>query len=335
MLNFHWCEEKLFGTIQKKFVKHVKEMRCPLIGVNWPKLMVIGLGLVLSVFLCEQVDAKKKRKRFISPVKVEEVATSPDPFIIGQGPLTLSLMVEVPLSAIGSKILEVSALITSPTRRSMSFVSHRLSLAEATQGGLLSLVPVELVWDGKDQYDQLVADGSYFYEIQAKVMEDKGNGPRTKIVSHRVQGTLEALAYAGEVLPPLPPEPEVPEEIEALQQEELVVDDLSVMEEGLNAGDEGSIPGKELVGDGGDQGLELLGENESGKETMNGHMEDMVSDIQGEALLEEADSTESPALEPETPSSSVDQTSVPAIEQPLNQTSAESSSSSEENPALH
>ena len=99
--------------------------------------------------------------------------------------------------------------------------------------------------------------------------------------------------------------------------------------------DEDSIPEKELVGDEGDQGLELLGENESGKETMNGHMEGMVSDIQGEALLKEADSTESPALEPEPPSSSADQTSVPAIEQPLIQTPAESSSSSEENPSLH
>ena len=304
-------------------VKHPQEKRCPLLLGILPKLMVICLGMVLSVFLCEQVDAKKKRKRFISSVKVEEVATSPDPFIIGQSPMTLSMMVKVPLSAIDDKVLEVSALITSPTRRTMSFVSQRLPLAEATQGGLLGLVPVELVWDGKDQYDQLVADGSYFYEIQAKVMEDKGNGPRTKIVSHRIQGTLEALAYAGEVLPPLPPEPEVPEEIEALQQEELVVDDLSVMEEGLNAGD------------GGDQGLELLGKNGSGQETMNGHMEGMVSDIQGEALLKEADSTESPALEPEPPSSSADQASVPAIEQPLIQTPAESSSSSEENPSLH
>jgi len=158
------------------------EKRCLLfVGIR-AKLMVICLGAILALFLCEQADARKKRKRFISPVKVEEVATSPDPFIIGQSPLTLSMMVKVPLSGIDDKVLEVSALITSPTRRSMSFVSQRLPLVEATQGGLLSLVPVELVWDGKDQYDQLVVDGSYFYEIQAKLLEDKGNGPRTKIV---------------------------------------------------------------------------------------------------------------------------------------------------------
>ena len=165
------------------------------------------------------------------------------------------MMVKVPLSGIDDKVLEVSALITSPTRRSMSFVSQRLPLSQATQGGLLSLVPVELVWDGKDQYDQLVVDGSYFYEIQAKLLEDEGNGPRTKVVSHRVQGTLEALAYAGEVLPPIPPEPEVPAEIEALQQEELAAEDLPLMEDGVIAVEDSSIPGEDDVGEGSDQVL--------------------------------------------------------------------------------
>jgi len=301
----------------------------------WPKLLVICLGVILTFFLCEQADARKKRKRFISPVKVEEVATSPDPFIIGQSPLTLSMMVKVPLSAIDEKVLEVSALITSPTRRTMSFVSQRVPLVEATQGGLLRLVPVELVWDGKDQYDQLVVDGSYFYEIQAKVLEDKGNGPRTKIVSHRVQGTLEALAYVGEVLPPLPPEPEVPAEIEALQQEELAAEDLPLMEDGVIAEEDSSIPGEDDIGEGSDQVLEGSSGGESTQESMNRTMEDMVSDIQGEALLEEADSLESPALEPETPLSSVGEALEPTIEQPLIQIPTEPSLSSEGHSSLH
>ncbi len=297
--------------------------------------MVICLGVILALFLCEQADARKKRKRFISPVKVEEVVTSPDPFIIGQSPMTLSMMVKVPLSGIDDKVLEVSALITSPTRRSMSFVSQRLPLVEATQGGLLSLVPVELVWDGKDQYDQLVVDGSYFYEIQAKLLEDEGNGPRTKIVSHRVQGTLEALAYAGEVLPPIPPEPEVPAEIEALQQEELAAEDLPLMEDGVIAEEDSSIPGEDEVGEGSAQVLEGSSGGESAQESMNETMEDMVSDIQGEALLEETDSIESPALEQETPLSSVGEALEPTIEQPLIQIPTEPSLSSDGNSSLH
>ncbi|UCH90815.1 MAG: hypothetical protein JSU60_06870 [Nitrospirota bacterium] len=266
-------------------------------------MMVIGLSVILVVFLCEQADARKKRKRFISPVKVEEVATSPDPFIIGQSPLKLSMMVKVPLSAIEEKVLEVSALITSPTRRSMSFVSQRLPLAEATQGGLLNLVPVELVWDGKDQYDQLVVDGSYFYEIQAKLLEDEGHGPRTKLVSHRVQGTLEALAYAGEVLPPIPPEPEVPAEIEALQQEELAADDLPLIEDGITMNEDSSIPGEKMMSDGDDEVLEGSSGGESAQGSMNGTM---ASGPQEEALLKEADSTEPTAVELEAPSSGVD-----------------------------
>jgi hypothetical protein len=316
-------------------VKHVQEKRCLLYVGIWPKLMVICLGVIVTLFLCEQADARKKRKRFISPVKVEEVATSPDPFIIGQSPLTLSMMVKVPLSGIDDKVLEVSALITSPTRRSMSFVSQRLPLSQATQDGLLSLVPVELVWDGKDQYDQLVVDGSYFYEIQAKLLEDEGHGPRTKIVSHRVQGTLEALAYAGEVLPPIPPEPEVPAEIEALQQEELAADDLPLVEDGVNVEEDAPLPGEGLVGDKGDQVLAGSGGGESAEETVNGTMEDLVREISGEMLLEEADSIEPVSLEPETPSSHVDEVLEPTIETPLIQIPSEPSSSSEGNPSLH
>jgi hypothetical protein len=257
-----------------------------------PKLMVICLGMVLSVFLCEPVDAKKKRKRFISSVKVEQVTTSPDPFIVGQSPLTLSMMVKVPLSTKGNKFLEVSALITSPTRRSMSFVSRRLSFAEATQGGLLSFVPIELVWDGKDQYNAFVPDGSYFYEIQAKLMDDTGNGPRTKVVSRKIQGTLEALAYVGEVLPPLPPEPAVSEEIEILQQEELVADTIPMVEEEVKAEGEAPVPIDELVGEEDGQISELSDENEFGLGPLIEQVEDLVLEIQKEVLPQEPASTE-------------------------------------------
>ncbi len=296
----------------------------------WPKLLVICLSVIVTLFLCEQADARKKRKRFVSPVKVQEIATFPDPFILGKSPMTLSMMVKVPLSAVNNKVLEVSALITSPTRKSMSFVSQRLSLAEVTQGGLLNLVPVDLVWDGKDQYQQLVPDGSYFYEIQAKVMEDKGNGPRTKVVSHRVQGTLEALAYAGEVLPPLPPEPEVPAEIEALEQEELAAKDLSVVEGGVVTEENSGTPGEDV--DGSPQVLEGSAGAETKEETVNEIMEDLVP---GEVLLKEADSLESVPVGSEAPSAMVDQTSKPISEPPIDPVPTESSLTSEENPSQH
>ena len=312
-------------------VKHVEGKRCHLFRGFWPKGLVICLSMIVMLFLCEQADARKKRKRFVSPVKVEEIETSPDPFIIGQTPMTLSMMVKVPVSAVDNKVLEVSALITSPTRKSMSFVTQRLSLAEITQGGLLKFVPVELVWDGKDQYQRLVPDGSYFYEIQAKVMEDKGNGPRTKIVSHRVQGTLEALAYVGEVLPPLPPEPEVPAEIEALEQEELAAKDLSLTEGGVIAEEDTSIPGEDVEGS--PQVLEGSAGAETEEEIPNGTMEEDF--VPGEVLLKEADSIESVPVGSEVPSSVADQISDQSAQSVLDPIPTDSSSPSEKNPFQH
>ena len=282
--------------------------------------MVVCLGVMVMSFLCEPADARKKRKQFVSPIKVEQVKTSPDPFVIGQSPLRLSMMVKVPLSSRASKILEVSALITSPTRKSMSFLSQRLSLEEATQNGLLGFVPVELVWDGKDQHDQLVLDGSYFYEIQAKLMEDKGEGPRTKVVSHRVQGTLEALAYAGEVLPPLPPEPELPEEIEALQQEELAEGDPSPSEEGVGVEED-----SDLV-------LEGSSGGESAQENTNEIMEDLEpAEISEEVLLKEADFIEPDSDEQKAPAGLFDQNTETISESTLETDSTYPSSPSEAN----
>lgn len=129
----------------------------------------------------------------------------------------------------------------------MSFVAHRRLVDDQEATGKNLTVPVELVWDGKDQYHQLVVDGSYFYELQAKLMEDQGYGPRTKIVSHRVHGTLEALAYVGEVLPPLPPEPDIPEELEILREGESIEETVPGMEEGLKSSDDPVVPGEETL----------------------------------------------------------------------------------------
>ncbi|WP_447963929.1 hypothetical protein [Nitrospira sp. Ecomares 2.1] len=211
-------------------------------------LLVLALGSFLALSPFSSSEAKSKRVS-VSPVKISDVVVSPDPFIIGKSGLKLTLLVELPSSLRGANVLEVSAMITSPTRRSMSFVAHRLLVdePEAKRGNLT--VPVELVWDGKDQYHQLVADGSYFYELQAKLMEDQGDGPRTKIVSRRVHGTLEALAYVGEVLPPLPPEPDIPEELEILREGENSEENGTATEESLKSSDDPVVPEEEALMD--------------------------------------------------------------------------------------
>jgi len=202
------------------------------------------LSLVIGLAFFQLVDAKSNGSPATSPVNISDVVISPEPFIIGKSALTLTMLVELPPSLRGANVLEVSAMITSPTRRSMSFVAHRRLVDDQEATGKNLTIPVELVWDGKDQYHQLVVDGSYFYELQAKLMEDQGYGPRTKIVSHRVHGTLEALAYVGEVLPPLPPEPDIPGELEILREGENIEENVPVMEEGLPSSGDPVVPGE-------------------------------------------------------------------------------------------
>lgn len=220
-----------------------------LFEISLKTLQIFCLSLFVGLAFSQQVVAKQNKGPATSPVKISDVVVSPDPFIIGKSGLKLTLLVELPSSLRGANVLEVSVMITSPTRRSMSFVAHRLLVdeLEPKRGNLT--VPVELVWDGKDQYHQLVADGSYFYELQAKLLEDQGNGPRTKIVSRRVHGTLEALAYVGEVLPPLPPEPDIPEELEILREGESPEETGPVTEESLKSSDDPVVPEEEALMD--------------------------------------------------------------------------------------
>ena len=229
------------------------------------KLSVISL-LVLSLFfwgvISDPVEAKKRRRKPApSPVKILDVGTSPEPFVIGKSPLKISMMVQLPRSLRDSNVLEVSALITSPTRRSMGFVTHRVDLKDPSVSQSFGTFPVDLVWDGKDQHDQLVSDGAYFYEIQAKLMTDNGDGPRTRVVSRRIHGTLEALAYEGEILPPVPPETEVVEDQEGTPSEELAEEETQIVEEGLKETDEPVNP-EEVSNGEGEEALNGNGRNE-------------------------------------------------------------------------
>lgn len=220
-----------------------------LFKISLKTLQIFCLSLFVGLAVSQEIVAKQNKGPATSPVKISDVVVSPDPFILGKSGLKLTLLVELPSSLRGANVLEVSAMITSPTRRSMSFVAHRLLVDELERKGANLTVPVELVWDGKDQYHQLVADGSYFYELQAKLMEDQGNGPRTKIVSRRVHGTLEALAYVGEVLPPLPPEPDIPEELEILREGESSEENGPFTEEALKSSDDQVVPEEEALMD--------------------------------------------------------------------------------------
>ncbi len=270
------------------------------------KLSLLTL-LVLSLFLCgifsDPVEAKKRRRKSApSPVKILDVGTSPEPFVIGKSPLKISMMVQLPRSLKDTNVLEVSALITSPTRRSMGFVSHRLELNDPSTTQSFGTFPIELIWDGKDQHERLVPDGSYFYEIQAKLMRDQGDGPRTRVVSRRIHGTLEALAYEGEVLPPVPPETEVTEESEATPPGEEPGEEPQIVEEGLKVTDEPGDSDQEVNGETPPDSEETLQQTMNVEENGNAEELSVPSESNGSGMVPDSgnDSTTSSS----TPASS-------------------------------
>jgi hypothetical protein len=286
----------MFGTIVNMSLTPIKKK----IPFPWPwwrhRLPVLFLGMVFFLSLSSLSEAQQRNVSF-SPVRITEVVTSPDPFIIGKSALTLAVLVELPPSLHGANVLEVSVMITSPTRRTMSFVAHRRLVDDQEAQGRKLTVPMMLVWDGKDQYHQLVADGSYFYELQAKLMEDQGYGPRTKIVSRRVHGTLEALAYPGEVLPPLPPEPDIPEELESPGEGDGPDEDAPIIEEGLKASDDPVVPGEDILHDVPDVHLEESGDSGFDSQTVEPDgKEDMTIPELPEAQVSELFIESMPAL---------------------------------------
>jgi hypothetical protein len=260
-------------------------------NLTWSSIIrsfTISMSLILLWFIPSEAQP---RKVSTSPVKITEVVTSPDPFIIGKSALTLVMLVELPPSLNGANVLEVSAMITSPTRRSMSFLAHRRLVDDQEAKGKKFTIPMVLVWDGKDQYHQLVSDGSYFYELQAKLMEDQGYGPRTKIVSHRVHGTLEALAYPGEVLPPLSPEPDIPEELENPREGESPEEDIPIMEEGLKDSDDPVVPEEDSLHEAADGHPEAVGTSGSDSQAVEAEEKSNIS-------LPERPETQEPNFEP-------------------------------------
>jgi hypothetical protein len=116
----------------------------------------------------------------------------------------LTVEVELPANLAPNTVLEVSSLISSPSKRSMRFLVHRQPLDPSTlSSGSSTSEPTEgkprlevtLVWDGTDQTKQFVSEGRYDYEIRAKLLLAGEDGPpRTHMVSWKRTGTVMVAA---------------------------------------------------------------------------------------------------------------------------------------------
>ena len=155
-------------------------------------IFIMMLAFASPIMLVGDADAKRKKRRYRPPpLKILDISTSPMPFAPGNGPLTITVDVGLPKNLSNVDLLEVSSMISFPTKRSIRFLYNRLPIEEIEASGNARKVSTKFLWDGKDHTDKLVSAGTYKYEIRAKLMSKKDGPARVKIASLRARGELE------------------------------------------------------------------------------------------------------------------------------------------------
>lgn len=162
--------------------------------------LAVGVGLLVGP-LHEPDHAlaksKARAKAKMPDLKILSVEASPLPFFLNEHPLTLTISVALPKSIPDDALLDVTTLITSPSKTSFRLLTNRQTVASdavAEADGatsLPSLVQVLQTWDGTDHTKQIVADGLYDYQVQAKLMVPGKNGPLLREASLKKRGKFE------------------------------------------------------------------------------------------------------------------------------------------------
>lgn len=155
--------------------------------------------------------ARRSRKPRAEPeLKIVELAVAPKPYTVGNGPLQFSVTVQLPKKMSGDFILEVSSLISSPSKSSVRFLTHRQPVQispNSEKGTERQKVSIELVWDGQDQRKQLAVVGTYSYEVRTKLLLNGEKGLRTVMVGWPKRGTLHVQWPTVGSLAPTTPTP--------------------------------------------------------------------------------------------------------------------------------
>jgi hypothetical protein len=140
--------------------------------------------------------AKTKHSRAPRPepeLKIIDVSVTPIPYTPANGPLQFAVNVQLPKELDGATILEVTSLISSPSKTSLRFLSHRRPVEVHPVAGVTERpkLSIELSWDGQDHRKQLAGSGAYSYEVRTKLLKEGDKGLRTMMVAWPKRGTLE------------------------------------------------------------------------------------------------------------------------------------------------
>ncbi len=154
-------------------------------------VLVTAGTLALAGLLLSAPAAEAKRRPVVEPdLRIVQVVLSNANYVPGQGMLDLAVEIELPSEMNGEMLLEVSSLISSPSQRSMRFLSTREPVPTPPSEGSPRMT-VTLSWDGADQHEKPVGQGVYTYEIKAKLLAVGEKGPRTLMLSWPKRGTIE------------------------------------------------------------------------------------------------------------------------------------------------
>lgn len=153
----------------------------------------------LAILLVSSPDASAKRKRHRKPrpepeLKILELKVSPNPYTVSAGSVEFSALVQLPKELNDATLLEVSSLVSSPSKTSIRFLSMRKPLephSTPKKGAEPPRVSIVLTWDGMDHTKAPAEAGTYQYELRAKLLVNGEKGPRTRTVSWPKRGTLE------------------------------------------------------------------------------------------------------------------------------------------------
>src|SRR5438094_10290087 len=168
-----------------------------------PMIRTVAVGLSISVaLLATPLDAPshaatdKPRGKF-PDLKIVSVEATPLPFFLNEHPLTLTITVALPKSLPGGALLDVTTLITSPSKTSFRLLTNRQAVATDAAAGtdgaksIPRLVQVMQMWDGTDHTRRIVAHGLYDYQVQAKLLVPGKNGPLMREASLKKRGKFE------------------------------------------------------------------------------------------------------------------------------------------------
>src|SRR3989449_10790579 len=135
--------------------------------------LAISVGLLATSLDAPSHAASAKVKGKFPDLKILSVEATPMPFFLNEHPLTLTITVALPKSVPDDALLDVSTLITSPSKTSFRLLTNRQAVANDAAGGadgaksIPRLIQVMERWGASDHTRRTGADGLSDYPGQA------------------------------------------------------------------------------------------------------------------------------------------------------------------------